>query len=115
MAAPWTDAMVSLRPVRTTAVLLALCVGALVGASCGGGGGAGPVGGGGGGLVLLTFDQEARDDVALNTVLRWLFSAPASLPASTAIHLGYRSPRAPAVTCSRTMVRAKSAMQSIRS
>lgn len=65
---------------RSLLVALALCGGLFV-ASCGGGqGGPGP-NGAGQGLVLTTFEQDAVDNLALNSVLSWIFSEPVD-PAS---------------------------------
>ena len=58
---------------RYRCVLIALTI-AVVTASCGGtSGGPGPTGAGQG-LNLVTFEQEATDNLALNRVLRWVFS-----------------------------------------
>ena len=67
-------------PCRLAVGVLSLCI-ALVATSCGGGqGGPGP-GGAGQGLVLTTFEQDAVDNLALNTILSWVFSEPVD-PAS---------------------------------
>ena len=72
---------------RRAGVALAALVVAALASSCGGGGGGSVASGGSGrGLILLTFQQEGLDNVALNERLRFTFSdtvAPWSVTSQT--------------------------------
>ncbi len=67
-------AMRRARALALAALASAACLGGAAIAGCGGGGGGGA--GAGPTLVLLRFEQDALDNVSLNTVLSWTFSEP---------------------------------------